>query len=229
MRLLAFDTSGAAISTAAARDGALLCARREVLTRGHAERLLPLLREVLAQAGWAWRDIDLVVVTEGPGNFTGLRAGIAVARALALALGRPVLGIGTLELLAEAGAAAAPENRLPIQVVLDARREEIYCQRFSFGLAPLTAPTLAPLASIVADLPSPCLLVGDAAAVVASRRSCDDRVIEADLDARYLVRAARRRLAGGAVAAPGAMLRPVYLRQPDARIGAGASILAARL
>ena len=125
----------------------MLSSRREVLTRGHAERLLPLLQEVLAQAGWTWRDIDLVVVTEGPGNFTGLRAGIAVARALALALDRPVLGIGTLELLAEAGAAAVPDNPLPILAVIDARREELYAQRFSPDLRPITGPSLVPLSS----------------------------------------------------------------------------------
>ena len=228
MRLLAFDTSGAAISAVTAQDGALLSARRESLARGHAERLLPLLWEVLAQGGWSWRDIELVVVTEGPGNFTGLRAGIAVARALSLALGCPVLGIGTLELAAEAGVAAAPENRLPILALLDARRGEVYAQRFAADLAPLTEPALAPLASATADLPSPCLIVGDAAASMLGRTGHDDRVIEVDLDARYLARAAWRRLAGGAVAGPGTMLRPVYLRQPDARIGAGASLLAAQ-
>ncbi len=227
MRLLAFDTAGPAISAATGEGGSVLSSRREILTRGHAERLLPLLQEMLAQADWTWRDIDLVVVTEGPGNFTGLRAGVAVARALALALDRPVLGIGTLELLAEAGAAAVPDNPLPILAVIDARREELYAQRFSPDLGPITGPYLVSLSS--PDLgPSPCLVVGDVAAGVALRGARDDRVIEAGLDARYLVRAAWRRLAGDAVGGPGAMVRPVYLRLPDARMGAGTSMLAAR-
>ena len=63
-----------------------------------------------------------------------------------------MLGIGTLELAAEAGAAAAPENRLPILALLDARRGEVYAQRFAADLAPLTEPALAPLASATADL-----------------------------------------------------------------------------
>jgi tRNA threonylcarbamoyladenosine biosynthesis protein TsaB len=228
LRLLAFDTSGPEISAAAGHRGALLAARRETLTRGHGERLLPLLREVLDLAAWSWRDVELIVVTEGPGNFTGLRAGIAVARGLALALGCPAMGIGTLELAAEAAASAEPGNRLPIQVVLDARRGEAYTQRFAWDLAPLTDPMLAPLVLAAADRPGPCLLVGDGATGLPVEAGHDDRVIEMGLDARYLARAAWRRLAGGAVAGPGTLLRPVYLRQPDARIGAGASLLAAR-
>ena len=226
MRLLAFDTSGAAISAAAAENDTLLAVRHEPLARGHAERLLPLLVEVLAQSSWTWCDLDMLVVTAGPGNFTGLRAGIAVARSLALALQCPVLGLGTLELLAEAGAAAVPDNRLPLEALLDARRDEVYRQRFTAEIVPLSLPVLEPVA--VAGGTGGCILIGDAAAIVAARRGCDDRVIEAAPDARYLVAAARRRLAGGEVAGSGRLLRPVYLRQPDARMGAGASLLAAQ-
>jgi tRNA threonylcarbamoyladenosine biosynthesis protein TsaB len=228
LRLLAFDTSGAAISAAAADNNTLLAVRHEPLARGHAERLLPLLVDVLAQSGWTWCDLDMVVVSAGPGNFTGLRAGIAVARSLALALQCPVLGIGTLELLAEAGAAAAPDNRLPLEALLDARRDEVYRQRFTAEIVPLSLPVLEPVTVAAAGGRGDCILIGDAAASVAARRGCDDRVIEAAPDARYLVAAARRRLAGGEVAGSGRLLRPVYLRQPDARMGAGASLLAAQ-
>lgn len=226
MRLLAFDTSGAAISAAAAENDTLLAVRHEPLARGHAERLLPLLVEVLAQSSWTWCDLDMLVVTAGPGNFTGLRAGIAVARSLALALQCPVLGLGTLELLAEAGAAAVPDNRLPLEALLDARRDEVYRQRFTAEIVPLSLPVLEPVA--VAGGTGGSILIGDAAAIVAARRGCDDRVIEAAPHARYLVTAARRRLASGEVAGSGRLLRPVYLRQPDARMGAGASLLAAQ-
>lgn len=228
MRLLAFDTAGPAISGAAGQDGALLSTRRELPGRGQAERILPMLGEVLAEAGWAWSAIELVVVTEGPGNFTGLRTGIGVARALALALDCPVLGIGTLELLAEAGAARAPGNARPIHAVLDARRGELYAQRFAADRSPLSPPALVPATEPLADGAAPRLLVGDAAALQAVRGPCDDGVIEVAPDARYLAAAAWRRLASGAERGARAMPKPVYLRRPDARLGAGASLLPAR-
>jgi tRNA threonylcarbamoyl adenosine modification protein YeaZ len=224
LRLLAFDTSGAALSAAAAQDVAILAARHEALGRGHAERLLPMLEEVMAAAAWSWRDLDLVVVTVGPGNFTGLRAGIATARALALALERPVLAVGTLELAAES--ALDPSDARPIQVILDARRSEVYAQRFSAALVPFDEPALLSLDQVFAESLPDWRLVGD------SVPGLDEwwgghTMIETRLDARNLVRAAHRRLAGGAEPVAGTALRPLYLRPPDARVNAGASLLAA--
>ena len=224
MRLLAFDTSGAALSAAAAQDVAILAARHEALGRGHAERLLPMLEEVMAAAAWSWRDLDLVAVTVGPGNFTGLRAGIAAARALALALERPVLAVGTLELAAEA--ALDPTDTRPIQVILDARRSEVYAQRFSGDLAPLSEPALLSLDRIPEAWVPGSRLVADPIAGLGDLWG-GDAMMETRLDAGNLVEAARRLLAAGVVAVPGRALRPLYLRQPDARIGAGASLLPA--
>ncbi len=201
--------------------------RHELLTRGHAERLLPVLAEILAEAGWAWRDLQLVAVTLGPGNFTGLRAGIAVARALALAHACPLVGVGTLETVAQGSMAAAAAAGLPIQVVMDARRDELYTQRFSPGLDPVTSPEVMSTAEVVAGLNAPCLLVGDAASGVRDRAGQADGVVEGGPDARYLAQAARRRLAGGELPVAGTALRPIYLRPPDARVSAGASLVAA--
>jgi tRNA threonylcarbamoyladenosine biosynthesis protein TsaB len=224
LRLLAFDTSGAALSAAAAQDVAILAARHEALDRGHAERLLPMLEEVMAAAAWSWRDLDLVVVTVGPGNFTGLRAGIAAARALALALERPVLAVGTLELAAES--ALDLSDARPIQVILDARRSEVYAQRFSAALVPLDEPVLLSLDQVFAAWLPGWRLVGDAVPGLDERWG-GHAMTETRLDARNLVRAAHRRLAGGAEPVPGTALRPLYLRPPDARANAGASLLAA--
>ena len=143
--------------------------RHEPLTRGHAERLLPVLVEILAEAGWAWRDLELVAVTLGPGNFTGLRAGLAVARGLALAQGCPLFGVGTLETVAQGATALAERQALPIQVVMDARRDELYAQRFSAALDPLTPAEVVGGASFAAGLAEPCLLAGDAASWVRDR------------------------------------------------------------
>jgi tRNA threonylcarbamoyladenosine biosynthesis protein TsaB len=225
LRILAFDTSGPALSAAAGMDGVVPAHRHQALERGHAERLLPTLTAVLAEAGWAWPMVELVAVTAGPGNFTGLRAGIAVARALSLALGCPVLGLGTLEVVAQ-GAAAARRGGAgrPILAVLDARRGELYAQAFAADLAPQGPPEL--LARDELDervVASAGLLAGDPAAWAGTGREG----IAVGPDACDLLTLASARLAAGvARPAAGTALRPIYLRSPDARVGAGASLLA---
>lgn len=225
MRLVAFDTSGASLSATVAQDGKALASHDEGVARGHAELLLPTLARLLARVGWSWQQLDLIVATDGPGNFTGLRAGIAVARALALAIDRPVLGLGTLEVVAEAVAHLADPR--PIQVVLDARRSEVYAQRFGADLAPDSEPELLSLERFVEAWKPGCRLVGDRVPGLAGRLE-DDAMTEARPEARLLVRSAYRRLAEGAVPGPGTALRPRYLRAPDARLGAGAALVPAR-
>ncbi|MFP4360599.1 MAG: tRNA (adenosine(37)-N6)-threonylcarbamoyltransferase complex dimerization subunit type 1 TsaB, partial [Alphaproteobacteria bacterium] len=90
MRLLALDCSGDRRSVALAAGGAVVAARGEAGARGHAERLVPLLEETRAEAGWTWSSLDQLAVAVGPGSFTGVRIAVAAARALALALDRPV-------------------------------------------------------------------------------------------------------------------------------------------
>ncbi len=227
MRLIAFDTSSPAIS-AVAVDGAMTrSARHEHLDRGHAERILPLLAELLAEAGWAWGEVDLVAVALGPGNFTSVRAGIAVARALVLALGCRAMGLGSLEILAESAAGQAVLAE-PIDVVVDARRNEVYAQRFAYDLTPLTEPALVPVEEFATSFLDAGLLVGDAAAALAAQCRSPLRVLAGDRDPSTLARLVARRLAAGAAAVPPTGLRPVYVRAPDARPGAGASLLHVR-
>lgn len=111
MIVLGIDTALDACSAALVRDGEILAQISEQMNRGQAERLAPLVREVAAQAGVAFSQIDRITVTTGPGSFTGVRVGLSFARALALALGKPCLGVSTLEALAlqdgEAGLRAA--------------------------------------------------------------------------------------------------------------------------
>lgn len=198
---------------------------QERLTRGHAERLLPLLREAMAEAGWAWPDLDLVAVTQGPGNFTGLRAGIAVARALGLALSRPVLGIGTLEAVAQAAADLRSTSGQPIVAAIDARRDQVYRQRFAADLEALGPPMLVPLGELHRE--TGCMLAGDPSVWVRAGAGGSHDVVEAEPLARYLARSAWRRIEHGAIPVVGMAPRPLYLRPPDARIGAGASLVAA--
>ncbi|MEQ1618144.1 MAG: tRNA (adenosine(37)-N6)-threonylcarbamoyltransferase complex dimerization subunit type 1 TsaB [Terricaulis sp.] len=111
MLVLAIDTCLDACSAVLVRDGDTLGAKSEIMQRGQAERLAPMAREIVQEAGVEFSEIDRIVVTTGPGSFTGVRVGLSFARALALALAKPCVGVSTLEALAlqegEAGLRAA--------------------------------------------------------------------------------------------------------------------------
>lgn len=120
--ILAFDTS-AAHCAAALLSGDRLWLKTEAMEKGQAERLMPLIAELLAEAGMALADVGAVAVGTGPGNFTGVRISVAAARGLALGLGVPAIGVTRLE-------AAAFGLPRPVTVIEDARRGEVYVQRF---------------------------------------------------------------------------------------------------
>ena len=117
----ASDQSGCAL---AAEDG-ILAEARLALPRRHAEALAPQMRFVCEQAEIALADIDAVAVDQGPGLYTGLRAGLATAKATAAALGIGLVPVGSLEALAF-GAAAAAQPGETVLSVLDARRGEVF-------------------------------------------------------------------------------------------------------
>lgn len=95
--VLGFDTSGRHCAAALLRGDTVLVARSEEMARGQAERLMPLLEEVLAEGGVTWSDLDVIGVGVGPGNFTGIRISVSAARGLALALEAPAVGVSTFE------------------------------------------------------------------------------------------------------------------------------------
>ncbi|HEY5366476.1 MAG TPA: tRNA (adenosine(37)-N6)-threonylcarbamoyltransferase complex dimerization subunit type 1 TsaB, partial [Casimicrobiaceae bacterium] len=100
MKLLALDSSTEWISVAAG-DGVTWHSRDEPASNAHSERVMPLLREVLADAGWRLSDLDAVAFGAGPGAFTGVRIACGIAQGLALGAALPVVPVGTLEALAE--------------------------------------------------------------------------------------------------------------------------------
>lgn len=160
--VLALDAAGAACSAALWRGGRVVARRFEAMARGQAERLVPMAEAVMAEAGQDYAALDAIAVTLGPGGFTGVRIGLAAARGLALACGRPVLGVTSFE----AAAASVPEAERAgrtLAVVLDAKRADLYAQAFDARLAPLTGPLAAAPEALDALLPlGPLLLAGDA-------------------------------------------------------------------
>jgi tRNA threonylcarbamoyl adenosine modification protein YeaZ len=126
MIILAFDTAvtGCSVVCLDSETGASVL--RSVMTeRGQAEMLLPLIQEVVTEAGFQMTDIDRIAVTQGPGSFTGVRIGLAAARALGLALDCPVIGFSTLHILAKE-ADPAPS----ILALIDTKRNDFYGQIF---------------------------------------------------------------------------------------------------
>lgn len=201
MRILALDTTLTACAVAIVDGEVVRASLSEPMQRGHAERLAPMVHEALATAELRAADIDRIVVTTGPGSFTGVRVGLAFARAFALARAIPCVGISTLEALAlEAG-----EDGLRGGVI--AAPVGFYVALFRDGEVVL-APTLTDRAALdVAGWTGQALWRGPAAAEVGG-------VATAAPDVVALARLGARR--APTTHAP----VPLYLREPDAKLPA---------
>ena len=127
MTILAIDTSEQACSVALASGDTVIDSVSEIIGRGHAERLLPLIEERLTKAGLGYADFTRIAVTTGPGTFTGLRIGLAVARGLALQAGIPCIGMTGLAVLAAQVNAIAGT---PIHAMITGRGGQAFYQRF---------------------------------------------------------------------------------------------------
>ncbi|MFV8781767.1 tRNA (adenosine(37)-N6)-threonylcarbamoyltransferase complex dimerization subunit type 1 TsaB [Microbulbifer sp. SA54] len=126
MKILAIDTTSGACSAALYDQGAV-CERFFRAERDHTRRLLPMVDEVLAEAGIALSQVDALAVSRGPGSFTGLRIAISFAQGLAFASDKPVIPVSSLAALA-AGAVREHEHwkNAPVLAALDARMQEVY-------------------------------------------------------------------------------------------------------
>jgi tRNA threonylcarbamoyladenosine biosynthesis protein TsaB len=180
---------------------------------GHAAQLLPLAERALRAAGATFADVRRIGVGVGPGTFTGLRIGVATARALAQASGAELAAVSTLHALAE----AAGDDR-SVLAVLDARRGEAFVASYSPG-ARLTAPLAVPpeeLADLADPAHAPWLAVGDGAVRFRDRL---ELAAEVPVDASPLHRVSALAVCRLARAAPSAdrhALLPEYVRAPDA-------------
>lgn len=219
MTLLAVDCATNACSAALWLDGKAGPHRFLPMRRGHAETLMPMVREVMAEAACAFSDLDAIAVTTGPGAFTGIRIGLAAARGIALAANLPLIGITTLE----AVAAANDHGDSYLLVALESKRDDIYIQPFSPGRVPLSAPASVIPGYAAGPIPegADLALAGDAADRVAAalkgREPPALRLTGPDLpDAAVVARLAAHRLATAPPKPGDPLPSAVYLRPPDA-------------
>jgi len=214
MLLLALDTSSAVV-TAAVHDGAtLLAVAAEQGAQAHGELLAPVVERALAAAGVAPSDLTDVACGVGPGPFTGLRVGIVTALVMGEALGIPVHGVCSLDVLARQ-AALSSSVESAFAVATDARRKEVYLRRYSVDAEPLGQPEVVRPADVDAAVAAGPV-VGPGAWLYPDA-FVDPREPRA-LDGGALASLVLARLARGAgLLAP----EPLYLRRPDAVENAG--------
>ncbi len=218
MNVLGIDSATEACSAAIWRDNAVITHRFETMRRGHAEVLMCLVKDVTQRATLTFRDIDLIVTTVGPGGFTGLRIGLASARALALAGRIPIIGVTTLEAIAQAQSPAGK----PFLIALDSKRADIYVQLFDDAKRPLCEPGAMLPSDIEPILPSGPVAIGGNASMaildaISDRAPALERLIGPTLpDAAIIaaIGAARYSKNPNLTAPP----KPLYLRSPDAHL-----------
>jgi tRNA threonylcarbamoyladenosine biosynthesis protein TsaB len=224
MKLLAVDTALGACSAAALDGEQILSHQLQVMDRGHAERLAPMVREVMQQAAIGFDALDRLAVTVGPGTFTGQRVGYAFMRGLRLALRRPLIGVTTLAGMANA--ALAQIGARSAAVLHDAKRGEVYVMAIADGETLMPEQLLSfdeAIDTIVTKLAGrngEIALAGTAAARSAEELRQRGRVVsDANIAAPDALWVGRIALCAPE---PDSVPRPLYLRPPDARLPTGA-------
>lgn len=218
MTLLGFDTSTAATSAAVLCDDGQGHEVLPPVTRleerpGHASELMPAVREVMERAGVRFSDLDAIAVGLGPGTFTGLRIGVATARALAKSAGLPVRGVSSLAALAEP---LGERYRLPL---IDAKRGEVYGALYE-GDSPVWEPFVAApdeLVQRLATAPATPLAAGDGSLRFRDQLEAAGVTVAPAESGLHVVSALSLcRVALGVPDASPEQTLPDYLRAPDA-------------
>ena len=214
MRILALDSAVARCSATIVDDGAIVAGLQRDLERGHASVLPVMARDCLQEARLQAADLDLIAVTVGPGSFTGIRGGVALAQGIAVSAGRPLVGVTVGEALADS---------LPLLggralwCATPSRRGRIFLE---------VAEEVLSLAITELPIPAgPVAIAGGAAADVASRlaaRGHDVMLTDARLPTgRHVAQVAERRHVGAIRCLPA---EPLYVDPPQAKVpGAGPS------
>jgi len=226
--LLAFDTATPAV-TVALHDGTRVLAETTTVdARRHGELLASSIDAVLAEAGAGRLDITAVAAGTGPGPYTGLRAGLVTARVLGSALGVPVYGVCTLDVVAAGVASTGTAAGQGFIVATDARRREVYWARYDADGRRLDGPAVGFPADVAGTI-----VAGTVAETAAGRAANSPGILTAGMGALLypgvlgepiepcypaagtLAGIAAHQLAAGE---PGSGAEPIYLRRPDARV-----------
>lgn len=217
MLILAIDTAldACAAGVLDTRTSRLIGHESLPLKRGHAEALMPLIARVMQQAGIGFPDLYRIAVTTGPGSFTGLRVGLSAARGLALASGKPAVGVSTLT--AFAAPVVSESGPDPVISAIDARHDHVYYQVVAGDGTSLVRPCVVPVAEALtaARFGAP-RLVGNAAQILADRWP-GDAPPPVRVDAQPAPDITWLCWLGAAVNPETAPARPYYLRAPDAK------------
>jgi tRNA threonylcarbamoyladenosine biosynthesis protein TsaB len=224
MYVLAFDTSTDAVSVAIGHDGEAIGSMQIASERQHAERLAPAIRTLVDNTGIGLDRIAAIAVGIGPGRFTGLRVGVTTAKVMAQALGVPVVGVGSLDLVAY----PLHHSRRDVVAVIDAKRREVFWARYRpvpGGLERLTEDAVDPPRDVVADLSvdgAEVLLAGDGVERYRDQFAALDRAEFAGPEfatpsALALLELAAGRLEREQFVSP-LDLAPVYIRESDAAL-----------
>jgi tRNA threonylcarbamoyl adenosine modification protein YeaZ len=212
--ILALDTAHQYCQGALVRADGELHQIVEPRSRGHAERIVGMVDELLALARLTIKDIDRFVVTTGPGSFTGLRVGLAAARGFGVALNKPVLGVSTLEAMS----LSAPPQ-MPHKVLFDARRDQHYFQAFVAPGQPAATPQLLENDQIDSYIASGDLVLGTGADF--AEQKC---AAKRDARAAEWLDVARLARYGALLDAANYPPEPLYVRAADAKPQSGKSI-----
>ena len=224
MRVLAIDTSCGAVSACVFDSGSAeaLARHAEKMERGHGEALAPLIERLIASVEGGFGTLDRIAVTVGPGSFTGIRIGLATARAMGLALNIPVIGVSTLVAFV-APLLLEPQPGI-IASAIDARHGRVYFQLFESAGRPLLAPRVAGLREAARAIGAgPVRLAGSGAWMLALETARLGFNVDLVSSAEFpdIVAVAQIGVAAEPRDSPP---RPLYLKAPDALPAAGAGV-----
>jgi tRNA threonylcarbamoyladenosine biosynthesis protein TsaB len=206
VRILAIETTSRRGSVALVDGNEVVSTRVHADSSSHGEVMLPLVGELFAEAGWARTALDRVAVGTGPGSFTGIRVGLALAKGIGLGLDRPVLGVGSLRAMCRGVPADVVGARC---AVLDGRRDELFFGVYGERGAELAEPRIMPRSRWSETAPTAATFLGEVLAELG-----DPRVQRSELtDLPHAVGVA---FAANELGENDAPAEPCYLRPVDA-------------
>lgn len=209
MLILSVDTALQRCSVAILRDGETLSALIEDREKGHAERIAPMVAHAFDEAGVAPTALDRIGVVVGPGGFTGVRVALSFARAMGLATGADVIGVTSLEALAN----AASVDGADIAGVIDARRGQVYAGLYRDNeciVVPFVANPSAARARLAEAASDKVVMVGSGAFLMPEEAGWETAAADAQIDPVIVARLS------AAAPPPTGPPAPLYLRPPDA-------------